>query len=441
MRHRHEELRTGRTRTLTGREHHGSAETHDSIEFRGRSYRSAKAFRAGTHRTQSPEDTFRLVRPYLAKAGVTRIADVTGLDHIGVPTTLALRPNAPTMACSSGKGVTLDQAYVSGAMEAFELHASETTPLSPIRASYRDLSKSYPMPTVTNLSLAQYSLFTVDWPFYWCLGWDLISQSEIPVPMAMVGMSRASQVGSLRAFQVSSNGLGAGNSFLEAVTSGLYEVIERDGTACHFHAATHRQRPIPLVSDLALRSFPLVAGVLQKCDQAAVGVLVQECVVDTNVPTYNALTYDTTDRGVPVTRGSGAHLDPEIALLRAITEALQGRLNFIAGSRDDLFRSAYSRIRAGWRDTVNALQDLRTHCPEATPMESRASDAFETDILDLLSCVQRTGLRNVVVIDLTPPDFPVFVVRVLVPGLEGYVHHGYQPGPRAANFEGQGVWR
>jgi ribosomal protein S12 methylthiotransferase accessory factor len=428
---------TAGTTTVTEAEKISGAARHPPIEFRGTSFRSAKAFRAGTHRTQSPDATFRLVQPYLAKAGVTRIADVTGLDHVGVPTTLALRPNAPTMACSSGKGLTLDQAYVSGAMEAIELHAAETATFSPVRASYRDLARSYPMPRVDHLPLAQHSLFTVDWPFHWCLGWDLISQSEIPVPMALVGMSKRSQVGSLRAFLVSSNGLGAGNTFLEAVASGLYEVIERDGIACHLHTAMRKHRPVPVVSDATIRSYPLVAGVLGKCDQAEVGVLVQECVVDTNVPVYTAYTYDMADRGVPVTRGYGAHLDPEIALLRAITEALQGRLNFIAGSRDDLFRSAYSRTRAGWSDSVKALQDLKAHSPEASGMESRASDSFESDIQDLLGCVRHAGLSNVVVIDLTPSDSPIFVVRVVVPGLEGYMHAGYQPGPRATSFEGK----
>src|SRR5215211_7128971 len=97
----------------------------------------------------------------------------------------------------------------------FELHASETAAFSPLRASYRELSKSYPMPQVPNLPLTRHSVFTQDWPYYWCLGWDLITQAEMPVPMAMVGMSRSAMASSLRAFLVSSNGLGAGNSFLE----------------------------------------------------------------------------------------------------------------------------------------------------------------------------------------------------------------------------------
>ncbi len=74
------------------------------IMFRGESHRSPKAFRTGTHRAQSPEETFRAIKPHLERAGVTRIADVTGLDNIGVPTTLAIRPNALTIACSSAKG-------------------------------------------------------------------------------------------------------------------------------------------------------------------------------------------------------------------------------------------------------------------------------------------------------------------------------------------------
>lgn len=409
----------------------------DSIEFRGRSYRSSKSFRAGTHRSQSPEETFRLIRPYLKRAGVTRIADVTGLDHVGVPTTLAIRPNASTMACSSGKGLTLDQAYVSGAMEAFELHASETASFSPIQASYRDLSKSYPMPQTPSLPLTRHNVFTQDWPYYWCLGWDLITQSEMPVPMAMVGMSRSAMASSLRSFLVSSNGLGAGNSFLEAVASGLYEVIERDGIACHHYAAVNKHRPIPVMPDSTLRTYPLVASILEKCDQAEVHVFVQECVVNTYVPTYMALVYDRVERGVPVMRGSGTHLDPEIALVRAITEALQGRLNFIAGSRDDIFRSAYVRARASWDDSVKLIEIARVNCPEATRIDSRAFDSFQSDIQALLGCVQRAGLNNVVVIDLTPPDFPVFVVRVIVPGLEGYMHFGYQPGPRAVTFNGR----
>ena len=39
-----------------------------------------------------------------------------------------------------------------------------------------------------------------------------------------------------------------------------------------------------------------------------------------------------------------------------------------------------------------------------------------------------------VVVDLSRDDFPVNVVKVVVPGLEGYMFDFYQPGPRALAF-------
>src|SRR5205085_10921946 len=42
-------------------------------------------------------------------------------------------------------------------------------------------------------------------------------------------------------------------------------------------------------------------------------------------------------------RGFGAHLVPEIAIARAITEAAQTRVTYIAGGRDDFFAADYAR--------------------------------------------------------------------------------------------------
>lgn len=407
--------------------------------FRGQLLRSAKLFNAGTHRARSPEQTFATIRPYLVRAGVTRIADVTGLDHIGVPTTLAIRPNALTMACSSGKGLTLDQAYVSGAMEAFELHAAETVELPSIRASYRELAAGHDAPALADLPLSRDSLFTTNWPFNWCFGWDLISQAEVPVPYATVGMSRTqANLANLGAFQVSSNGLGAGNSFLEAVAAALYEVIERDAVACQHFAALHNGHSFPFFADAELRAQPLVASVLERCDRADVRVVVYDSTADTEVPTYLAIAYDRTDHGVGLMKGSGAHLDPEVAALRAITEALQARLNFIAGSRDDIFRSAFSRARADWRTMMERMERaFDAEAPKARFGESRAAATFEDDVHHLMANVRKAGLRHVVVFDLTPRDFPVHVVRVVVPGMEGYMHHVFRPGPRACAAAGR----
>jgi ribosomal protein S12 methylthiotransferase accessory factor len=251
------------------------------ISFRGREFRSSKVLRSGTHRARDPAKTFQEIKPYLAAAGVTRIADVTRLDRVGVPTTLALRPNAETIACSSGKGITLDQANVSGAMEAFELHAAETADVASFRASYKETSKLFEVPAVDSSPLTAWSLFNVSVPLYCHVAWDIVRQVEVAVPLSLVGMSRGrGYMQTSGWFNVSSNGLGAGNSFLEAIAAGLYEVIERDAIACRYYVGARTGVPFPVLTDDLLHSFPLVSGVMTECDRAGVRMLVEDCTVD-----------------------------------------------------------------------------------------------------------------------------------------------------------------
>ncbi len=392
-------------------------------------------FSQGTRRGRDPEDTFKTIHPYLREAGITRIADVTGLDRVGVPVTLALRPNARTIACSSGKGLTLVQAKVSGAMEGIELYAAETVQVPSLRASTREMSASHSIPDVDDFPRRRYGLFGLDWPFHWTLGWDLITQSEWGVPVATVEMSRSRALAaSLGAFAVSSNGLGSGNSFLEAIASALYEVVERDAIACLRASLVADYLPHTFADNAFDNVYPLVAGVLEKCRQADVQIRVWDATVDTNIPTCMAYAYSRVNEGVGVMLGYGTHLDPEIAVLRAITEALQGRLNYIAGSRDDIFRSAFSRTLASFASTSASLDRVQRDSPRAVIRASRAHSSFEDDINDVLACLQASGIQHVIVVDLTPSGFPIHVVRVIVPGLEGYMHHGYLAGRRAQRY-------
>jgi YcaO-like protein with predicted kinase domain len=405
------------------------------VYFRGTPLRSNKSFTQGTHRAKLPEETFDVVHPYLAEAGITRVADITGLDNVGVPTTLAIRPNGITIACSSGKGLTMAAALVSGAMEAIELHAAENVALPSIRGSYNEIASQYLVPSVEDFPFSLNGIFSVDWPLDWYLGWDVLLQSEIALPLVMVGMGHTrSLISSLGAFVVSSNGLGAGNTFLEAVNAGLYEVIERDSVACHCSARLRGNRT-PVLPDSILRSYPLVAQLLDLCATADVRILVLDCTADTGVPTFEAYVYNRTSAGPGVLKGYGTHLDTEVAVVRAITEALQGRLNFIAGARDDVFRAAFWRVRGGAsRSLTAALERLRTNSPEATRRPSRAADCFESDIHHLLTCLRTAGLTHVIVFDITPAGCPISVVRIVVPGLETYRHDQYRPGRRAKNY-------
>ena len=91
---------------------------------------SAKAIDiGGTVRDSLPGCTLRRVLPKLTTVGITRVANITGLDHVGVPTWMIVRPLSRSLTVSQGKGLTHELAKISGIMESIELyHAEHFTP-------------------------------------------------------------------------------------------------------------------------------------------------------------------------------------------------------------------------------------------------------------------------------------------------------------------------
>src|ERR1700683_3638805 len=91
---------------------------------------SAKAIDlGGTVRDAPPSCTLQRVLPILSTVGITRVANITGLDHVGIPTWMIVRPLARSLTVSQGKAFTHELANLSGIMESIELyHAEHFTP-------------------------------------------------------------------------------------------------------------------------------------------------------------------------------------------------------------------------------------------------------------------------------------------------------------------------
>src|SRR5574342_31348 len=102
-----------------------------------------KAYRAGTHRTVAPTETLARVRPLMPAMGITRIANITGLDCLDIPVVMVCRPNARSIAVSQGKGLTLDAAKASGLMEAVETFHAESITRPLILGTARELDRSH----------------------------------------------------------------------------------------------------------------------------------------------------------------------------------------------------------------------------------------------------------------------------------------------------------
>src|SRR4030081_492760 len=94
---------------------------------------------AGTHRTVDPAETIARIRPFMPAMAITRIANITGLDCIGIPVVTVCRPNSRSLAVSQGKGLDLVSAQASGLMESIEFYHAERVLLPLKLASYEEL--------------------------------------------------------------------------------------------------------------------------------------------------------------------------------------------------------------------------------------------------------------------------------------------------------------
>jgi ribosomal protein S12 methylthiotransferase accessory factor len=286
------------------------------------------------------------------------------------------------------------------------------------------------------LLLSKGSVFTVNRPETWVEGWDIVTQRAMWVPFVQTALAADpdGHARRWRPFQVGSNGLASGNVMSEAICAALLEVIERDAVACHAYAVRRgRPRPTRVISE-SIR-FPLPLDLLDRLGTAGLRAILYDQACNTDVPVYMATIYEQSDRHVGRYSGYGAHLDPEVAMARALTEAVQSRLTYIAGSRDDYFRHDYFAHRMSDGDADTEALERQPATVDVSRQRSEATTTFEGDVAVLVDKLCRIGLRQVIVVDLTHQDVGIPVVRVIVPGLEGCSFlPAYAPARRAIEF-------
>jgi ribosomal protein S12 methylthiotransferase accessory factor len=360
-----------------------------------------------------------------AAIGVTRIGDVTAYDRLGVPVVMAVRPLSRGYCVAQGKGLTLEQARISGLMEAAEAYHAENIE-SPLRyASYRELTDHgaidpRSLPIVAGRQIAD------DDRCFWIEG-QALSGAPRFVPFECVHTDYSLPNRAIAGtFLCSSNGLGAGRDLAGAKRHGLLEVIERDAEAI-FIACDLWDDPSKRIALDAVDpgEASRLVDKLRCADvepyawntSSALGVpAVYVTLVDHREPLHSP---------VKLTSGSGCRPTGEAALLAALLEAIQSRATVMAGTRDDLFYSHYQDVDI---ELVTAkLGRLTSGCPQGAMLPGG-----EDDFDGLSRRVGEVLGTEIVVVDLSKGIEDLHVARVIAPGLEGVPGHSlYAPGSRA----------
>ena len=391
-----------------------------------------KAYRLGTHRTVAPSDTLARVGPLMAQMGITRIANISGLDRLGIPVVMVCRPNSRSIAVSQGKGLDLAAAKASGLMESVETFHAETITASLKLGSYRQLGRTHPLADVAALPRTVRSPNSDEEPLLWIEGHDLISRSPLWVPYEVVHTDYTMPRGPAHGcFLANTNGLASGNHILEAVSHGIHEVIERDATTLWKYTRRRSRRAL----DLATVDDEACRWVLDRFAQADIAVKVWDTTSDVGIASFNCLVLARDEDGTTAEFGAGCHPARGIALLRALTEAAQARTTYIAGSRDDFRSEDYTPAERDRRlRECRTLMDADVRVVDFHDVPPRDRDSIAEDVSWALERLLAVGVRQVAVVDLTKPELGLPVVRVVIPGLEGPDNGErghYAPGPRA----------
>ena len=384
-------------------------------------------------RTCSHAETLTRLEPNVKRAGITRVADVTGLDRIGIPVVMVVRPNSRSLSVSQGKGATLTGAKVAGLMESLETFHAERITHPVILTRYMELCERADVVDPASIPTVRASRFHVNLPIPWVSGLDLIQGTPIFVPLEIVHTDfTIPRFPSSGCFLANTNGLAAGNSYLEAVNQGICEVIERDAVTLWNSAGRRTGSRI----DLETIDDPAVQSLISQIQEARCRIVIQEITSDVGVPVFSATLFDdcaSSRSSIPAAGGSGCHPDRVIACSRAILEAVQSRLTRIVGSRDDLTPRWFQSIPRDGRAFKNA-QEMNAKGFSDVP--NFVHEFLEEDLEFLVERLIGAGLKRIIAVDLTKPEFGIPVVRVVIPGLEGPSQQaGYIPGARAARAD------
>jgi ribosomal protein S12 methylthiotransferase accessory factor len=376
---------------------------------------TAKGYTTGTHRLVDPVDTLERIRPHLSEHGITRCADVTGLDNVGIPVYCAIRPAGRTVQVTNGKGVRHVDAQVSALMEALEVsHAESPPPDRLLRASAHELRRARAGQVLDPDALTGFRTdahYSPDYQIDWVRGQQLPGGESIWVPASSVYLCWPAL------YEFSSRGLASGNDRDEATLHALYEALEHDAIGRLNVAGTLSIEGSCEVIDLASVDDPNLTGLIAAIEHAGLTLVLLTVPTHGEATTIWAATLDPRPLANPtiINFGFGAHLSPSIAASRAITEAAQARLTFIHGSREDLTDELYASAT-----TQNRLRDFFAQLRPSRrwpELADRSTPSLSEDLGLLLASLTAQGFHRILRVDLTRAPSHIPVVKVLVPGL------------------------
>jgi ribosomal protein S12 methylthiotransferase accessory factor len=218
-----------------------------------------------------------------------------------------------------------------------------------------------------------------------------------------------------------SNGAAAGNTKEEAILQGFMELVERDSVAVWWYNRLKR----PAV-DLESFSEPYFREIQNYYKTINREIWVLDVTADFNIPAFAAISRRVDGGKEDIIFGFGAHFDPKIGILRAITEVNQILFSVMSVGVEGSAR--YRRrdaIALNWWQTATLANQPYLGGDRAQKPKVQAdypllwSDDLLEDVRHCARLVEGQGME-LLVLDQTRPDLGLHVVKVIVPGMRHF---------------------
>jgi ribosomal protein S12 methylthiotransferase accessory factor len=282
------------------------------------------------------------LRAAAALCGVTRLADITGLDRLGLPVWQAVRPAGRSLSVHQGKGASARSARVGALAEAIEAHCAEMAIADGPLCRFDALPPAERAPEIGDFCRSRDTVPAPSEQVQWCAARDWRTGKPVFLPRDLVSLDYTRGLPSL--FERVSGGLGAGPDEARALHIALLELVERDAVGDWQRGPSDRAATALRLDSIPFDWFGLWRD---RCDALGIALEAFHLPSIVDVPAFFCRIGGAEEFGPAWRRfyGTAAHGDPEVALFKALAEAIQSRLTFVAGVRDDILPSAYARAR------------------------------------------------------------------------------------------------
>ncbi len=368
------------------------------------------------NRSAKPATVLKKLEAMAPLIGVTRVAQISELAFHRFPVFQSSRPNilchtlAGQNSGAQGKGETTIQAKISCLMETLEHYCGEPRQMNFIRASFDFLKDQHVVADPKSFVHSERSKKAKhNEPLVWTQACWIEEECSILIPAETVFFPFfANDYDTRSLYPLSSNGMAAGATYLEAVIHGLYEVVERHYQALWGLGVFEME---PLLEDEV--TCLDMKRLKEELPELKLKLFASQLPGVKNLPVIVCTLTDAD--GISYT-GCGCSGNVDLSLMRAISEALQTVATINSGSREDVAEPTI-------------FSDETAPRKKAKPLSSTSLSAYRKNVHDrhfkslqeeyrfLKNWIHQAGFPQIFVVNLTRHNLEIPVVRVVVPGL------------------------